>query len=171
MSDETPKVVVEAPADVEVKIVAAHDQVETLHIVAHVPAHPPREDDPHYHLFEEARARMKKLGLLKCVVDDDYCGGGIELHHMHVEFSQQADADREKVNKALGLHIEDDEAFAQWIESPGNLEALCVNHHRTHFGVHTLPHALWEAVRWRKSGTRSGAEVITSAEWDKGRRS
>jgi hypothetical protein len=83
---------------------------------------------------------------------------------MHVEFSQQEDADRAKVNAALGLHIEDDEAFAEWIESPGNLEALCVNHHRTHYGVHVLPHALWEAVRWRRSGTKSGAEFVSAKD-------
>lgn len=147
-------------------IVPAHDQRMTLHIVAHIPPHPPRTDDPHYHLFEQAKARMKKLGLWQCAINDDYCGGQIELHHMHVEFSQQEDADRAKVNAALGLHIDDDEAFAEWIESPGNLEALCVNHHRTHYGVHVLPHALWEAVRWRRAGTNSGAEFVSEKDFE-----
>jgi hypothetical protein len=56
----------------------AHDQKLTLHIIAHIPEHAPRESDPHYHLFEQAKARIKKAGLWRCIIDDDYCGGGPE---------------------------------------------------------------------------------------------
>ena len=37
--------------------VPAHDQKLTLHIEEHVQAHDPRETDPHYHLFLQAKAR------------------------------------------------------------------------------------------------------------------
>jgi hypothetical protein len=148
-------------------MVAAHDQKMTLHIVAHIAEHEMREDDPHYHLFNEAKARLKKLGLWKCALDDDYCGGGPELHHYHVEFSQQNGMDFHKVNQALGLHIESDEEFAQWIESPGNLEVLCANHHRTHFGIHVLPAPLWEPLRYRKAGVAAGGEFIAAKDLPK----
>lgn len=34
----------------ESDVTPAHDQSLTLHLIAHVPEHSPREDDPHYHL-------------------------------------------------------------------------------------------------------------------------
>lgn len=140
---------------------SAHDQKMTLHIIAHVPEHAPREEDPHYHLFEQAKSKLKKQGLYKCVIDDDLCGGQLELHHTHVEFSQINAVDTEKVEKQLGLHFENDEEFQVWVESPGNLEVLCANHHRTHFGIHVLPAPLWEALRFHKAGTAPAAEVGT----------
>lgn len=105
---------------------AAHDQSMTIHVLAHVPEHAPREDDPHYHLFEQAKTRLKRQGLWKCAINDDLCGGQLELHHSHVEFSQANAVDPAKIEKALGLHFDDDEAFQAWIESPGNLEVLCL---------------------------------------------
>ncbi len=126
-------------ADTDDDVTEAHDQRMTVHILTHVPEHQPREDDPHYHLFNQAKARMKRQGLWKCAINDDYCGGNIELHHSHIEFSQVGSADLKRVNDAFGLHLEKDDDFQAWIESPGNLEALCEVHHRTHYGVHVLP--------------------------------
>lgn len=140
--------------------VPAHDQMITLHLKQHVEAHPTREDDPHYHLFEAAKARLKKLGLWKCVIADELCGGETELHHSWLEFSDIPEADAHKVEKALGLHFEDDEDFQRWCESPGNLEPLCENHHRTRYGVHVLPEPLWNAVRFKRAGLPAPAEFI-----------
>jgi len=144
----------------------AHDQRLTLHLLTHVPAHEPREDDPHYHLFEQVRARMKRQGLLKCAINDHYCGGNVELHHSHVEFSQANGVDLNKINKALGLDLDDDEEFYEWINSPGNLEPLCEVHHRTHFGVHVIPGPLWEPLRYRAYNAKPPAEVIPADELD-----
>ena len=143
---------------------AAHEQRETIHILAHVPEHAPREQDPHYHLFEQAKARLKRQGLWKCAIGDDLCGGGLELHHSHVEFSQVNAVDPARIEKALGLHFADDEAFQAWIESPGNLEVLCVNHHRTHYGVHVIPSALWETLRWHRAGQPAAAEFVPAKD-------
>jgi hypothetical protein len=142
----------------------AHDQRMTLHILTHVPEHEPREDDPHYHLFERVKARMKRQGLWKCVINDDYCDGNVELHHSHVEYSQINSIDIEKVNAQLGLDLDDDDEFQEWIESPGNLEPLCVVHHRTHFGVHVIPGPLWEPLRYRRKGAKPSAEFLTADE-------
>jgi len=144
----------------------AHDQRLTLHLLTHVPAHEPREDDPHYHLFEQVRARMKRQGLLKCAINDHYCGGNVELHHSHVEFSQANGVDLNKINKALGLDLDDDEEFYEWINSPGNLEPLCEVHHRTHFGVHVIPGPLWEPLRYRAYNAKPSAEFIPADELD-----
>jgi len=145
-------------------VTAAHEQRETIHILAHVPEHAPREQDPHYHLFEQAKARLKRQGLWKCAIGDDLCGGGLELHHSHVEFSQVNAVDPARIEKALGLHFADDEAFQAWIESPGNLEVLCVNHHRTHYGVHVIPSALWETLRWHRAGQPAAAEFVPAKD-------
>lgn len=145
-------------------IVPAHDQLMTLHIRQHVEDHAPRESDPHYHLFEKAKARLKRQGLWKCIVDDDLCGGQPELHHSHVEFSEIGSSDPEKVARALGLHFESDEDFQVWAESPGNLEVLCTEHHRAGYGIHQLPEPLWQAVRFKKAGAPAPAQFIPARE-------
>jgi hypothetical protein len=145
-------------------ITAAHDQMMTVHIETHVPDHAPREDDPHYHLFEQAKARLKRQGLWKCIIADELCGGEPELHHTYIEFSQINEVDPKKVQESLGLHFDNDEDFQKWAESPGNLEVLCANHHRTHYGIHVIPGPLWEALRFRMAGTEAAAEFVTADE-------
>ncbi|HET9173647.1 MAG TPA: hypothetical protein VFN97_29735 [Actinospica sp.] len=145
-------------------ITAAHDQMMTVHIETHVPDHAPREDDPHYHLFEQAKARLKRQGLWKCIIADELCGGEPELHHTFIEFSQINEVDPKKIQEALGLHFDTDEDFQKWAESPGNLEVLCANHHRTHYGIHVIPGPLWEALRFRMAGTEAAAEFVTADE-------
>ena len=147
-------------------IVAAHEQPGTLHVVASIPDHAPRAGDPYYHLFNQARARLKRQGLLKCVFSDHYCAGGPELHHSHLEFSQINASDFTRVNEALGLHLADDGEFQIWAESPGNLEVLCVGHHRTAYGVHVLPGPLWEPIRYRKAGFAPPARFYSAAQWE-----
>jgi len=145
-------------------VTAEHDQMMTIHVETHVPEHAPREDDPHYHLFEQAKARLKRQGLWKCIIADDLCGGEAELHHTYIEFSQINEVDPKKVQESLGLHFESDEEFQVWAESPGNLEVLCANHHRTHYGIHVIPGPLWEALRFRMVGTEAPAEFVTADE-------
>jgi hypothetical protein len=145
-------------------VTAAHDQMMTIHVETHVPDHAPREDDPHYHLFEQAKARLKRQGMWKCIINDELCGGDPELHHTYIEFSQINEVDPKKVEEALGLHFDNDEEFQVWAESPGNLEVLCANHHRTHYGIHVIPGPLWEALRFRMVGTKAAAEFVTADE-------
>lgn len=104
----------------------AHQQSLTLHLITNIPEHEPRESDPHYGAFLQAKARLKRQGLWKCVIGDDLCGGQVELHHSHIEFSQINATDLDKVNAALGLDLADDAAFQAWVEGPGNLEPLCL---------------------------------------------
>jgi hypothetical protein len=134
----------------------------TVHILTHVPEHAPRTDDPHYHLFEQAKSRLKRQGMWKCIIGDDLCDGNPELHHTHVEFSQINQVDEKKIMEALGLHFQSDEEFQTWAESPGNLEVLCANHHRAHYGIHVIPGPLWEALRFHKTGTGPAAEFVSS---------
>jgi hypothetical protein len=127
----------------------AHDQRLTLHILCHIPAHEPRESDPHYKLFHQAKERLRKQGLLNCAIDGCTYPGPMELHHEKIEYSLSGGVDITKFNKLYGLHLDDAE-FADFIEGPGNLEVLCPCHHRTHMGVHCLPEPLWNAIRvWR----------------------
>ena len=137
----------------------AHDQRMTVHILTQTPPHEPRPGDPHYDLFAAAKTRLKRQKLWKCAINDDYCGGDIEMHHTHIESTPIKFEDLHKVNEAFGLHLDNDEEFAAWIESPGNLEALCVVHHRTTYGVHALPNPLWEPLRYRKANAKPAAEV------------
>lgn len=149
-------------------VTVAHDQAMTLHVLAHIPDHAPREDDPHYHLFEQAKSRLKRQGLWKCIIGDDLCGGEPELHHTFIEFSQINQVDPKKIQQALGLHFENDEDFQAWAESPGNLEVLCSQHHRAHYGIHVIPGPLWEALRFRRAGSEAAAEFVPASEADNG---
>lgn len=143
---------------------AAHDQMTTLHIQQHVEEHAPREGDPHYRLFEQAKARLKRQGLWKCIIDDELCGGVPELHHSVVEFSEIPAVDHQKVARFLGLHFENDEDFQQFVESAANLEVLCSNHHRTHYGIHVLPEPMWLAVRLKDAHVQAPAEFIPAKD-------
>jgi hypothetical protein len=144
--------------------VAAHDQASTIHLLQHVPTHDRREDDPHYRLFEQAKARLKRQGLWHCMIGDDLCDGEPELHHTFIEFSQINEVDPAKVAQGLGLHFEDDEDFQAWAESPGNLEVLCRAHHIGGLGIHSIPGPLWEAIRFRRAGTAPAAQVVTGKD-------
>lgn len=141
-------------------LIAAHDQKTTLHIVEHYPAHEPRASDPHYHFFNEARARLKKLGKLHCWVNNADCAGQIELHHSLVEFAlaNAIDLSRfEELYPEFGVKSDDD--FLRFIEQEGNLTPLCKIHHTGIYGVHCLPYPIWLPQRMQKAGMRP-AEII-----------
>src|SRR5260370_7962170 len=50
------------------QVTVAHDQAMTLHVLSHIPDHQPPEDDPHYHLFELATARLKPQKIWNCIL-------------------------------------------------------------------------------------------------------
>ena len=129
-----------------VGLTPAHQQRLTLHLLEFFPEHEPREHDAHYAAFNAMKRRAKAAGLDKCVV----CGKvPVEWHHTLVEFAFQNGVDVAKLDTAFGLHLTEEE-FADWVESPGNAEPLCVAHHRGAEAVHSLPEPIWNAVRtWR----------------------
>lgn len=127
----------------------AHDSSVTVKFIERYPAHEPREKDPHYKYFHQAHDRMKKAGLLKCNVFSKAHYGQIELHHDKVEFAHINDIDEAKFNELYGLHL-DDEQFQIYVESEGNLEPLCTEHHRGVLGVHSLPEPEWNTLRASK---------------------
>lgn len=137
---------------------AAHDQKLTVHILCHIPEHEPRESDPHYAAFRNARTRMAAAGLLVCAVPSCKYPGPIELHHQLIEFSMQGGVDVAKFDEVYGLHL-DAVSFADFVNSPGNLEPLCAVHHRTHLGIHAIPGPLWDAIRVWKDDLPPAAEV------------
>lgn len=129
---------------------AEHDQAETHRYVVHFPAHPPRKEDPHYKDFEAYRRRTKATA--KCVIGahrDDFseCGGELELHHSHVEFSLQNGVDLAWL-EADYPGISDPDSIGAWVESADNLEWLCERHHRGAGGVHNASASDFEAERY-----------------------
>ena len=134
-----------------------HERTRRIMLVERYPAHEPRQHDPHYHAFNAARRRMRAAGLLRCTV----CGAcsHVELHHAWVEFAIQNAVDVEKLDEAAGLHLSDEE-FKDWVESPGNLEPLCVLHHRGLMGVHNLPEPDWRALRIQDASYAPLAQIL-----------
>lgn len=128
----------------------AHDQVFARSYVVHYPEHPPRKDDPHYKDFEEFRRRTKATA--KCSVgehrnDFSECGGELELHHAHVEFSLQNGVDLKWLETDYPGISNPDEVGA-WVESAQNLVWLCEVHHRGPGGVHTATASDYEAEKY-----------------------
>jgi hypothetical protein len=131
-------------------VTKAHQEEVTVRFIERWPDHEPREQDPHYALFNAAKRRMKRQGLLKCAVASSYHWGPIELHHDKVEFAHINDVDVGKFNALYGLHL-DDEGFRVFVEQEGNLEPLCQLHHRGQEGVHSLPEPQWRVLRVARS--------------------
>lgn len=135
----------------------AHVQQQTIHVTEFYPDHEPRESDPHYKLFEVTRARLKRLGLLVCW----RCGAAdqIQLHHAVIEFALANGVDIEQfAAKYPEFHVTDDESFARFVESEGNLLPLCKGCHIGEEAIHLLPYPLWVAGRcWRTDLPRPAA--------------
>jgi hypothetical protein len=116
----------------------------------HYPAHPARKDDPHYVDFEAYRRAHKATAL--CAIgehrgDFSECGGGLELHHAHVEFSLQNGVDLKWLEKDYE-GISDPDKVGAWVESGANLVFLCEFHHRGHGGVHVASASDYEAEKY-----------------------
>ena len=140
----------------------AHDENVDIRFIERWPEHEPRAKDPYYKYFNQAKARMKKLGLYKCNVPSQYHYGQLEAHHVKVEFAHLNDVDVDKFNQAYGLHLDDD-AFKKYVEEEGNLEILCVLHHRGQEGIHSLPDPEWNLLRIAKD-TSSPISVLSNSE-------
>ena len=141
-------------------LTAAHTQTETIRLVVAYPAHLPRESDSHYKAFHAARARLARLGALKCWIGNAECSRGPgELHHEKVEYSLIADVDVAKFDEAYGLHLSDED-FLAYVEGEGNLLPLCAQHHRGHLGIHTLPGPLWIIQKYLKAGLSAPARAV-----------
>jgi len=141
----------------------AHFQTRTVHIRQYVPYHPTRVDDPYYRLFDQARARMKRLGLLKCAVAGCTAPESeIEAHHTLCEFSMSNGVDIAKF-EALhpDLHVESDDDFQRFVEGQGNLTPYCKLHHTGDLGVHVLDGPMFELLPVWKDGLPLPAERVT----------
>jgi len=150
-----------SPSLPDIKMVPAHEQSITLHIVECYPSHEPRESDPHYHYFNEARARLKRLGKLKCWIGNEDCAGQIELHHSAVEFALANGVDLSKFEELYPeFKITCEEDFLRCIEGEGSLTPLCKIHHTGILGVHSLPYPNWLPQKFWKKGTVAPAHSV-----------
>lgn len=127
---------------------AAHDQTQTISGIIHYPEHGARAEDPNFAEFEAAKKRLKDAGKYVCVV----CGTDqqIELHHGKCEYSLMNAVDVVKFDAEYGLTLTDAD-FAAFVDSPGNLEPLCLKHHRGSEGIHVMPEPLWGLLRVLKA--------------------
>ena len=131
---------------------AAHAQAETHRYTVRFPAHPPREQDPHYKDFEAFRRRTKDTA--QCAIgahrgDFSECSldKPLELHHAHVEFSLQNGVDLAWLEKDYP-GISDPNEVGAWVESADNLTWYCVAHHRGPGGVHVCSASDFEAEKY-----------------------
>ena len=130
-------------------VTPAHDQSVDNKYIVHYPAHYPRQQDPQYPLFEAYRKQT--VATAKCYIGErvgfQYCTGGLELHHAHLEFSTVNGALWQAVAKDYPS-VTDENALQAWAESEPNFRWLCQYHHRGHAGAHVASHADWEAGQY-----------------------
>lgn len=135
----------------EGKTVAAHTQAITNHYTIAFPAHPARENDPHYRDFEKYRKDHIDTAVCHFAErrggDTSECGGNLELHHSHVEFSMQNGVDLALLERDYPGISNPDEVGA-WVESGDNLIFYCEKHHRGHGGVHHASASDFEAEHY-----------------------
>jgi hypothetical protein len=130
--------------------VAAHDQAVSHRYMLHYPAHPARKDDPHYVDFEAYRRRT--VATARCAMgahrgDVTDCGGGLELHHAHIEFALQNGVDLAWLERDYP-GVSNPGQVGAWVESAANLIWLCERCHRGHGGVHVATASDYEASRY-----------------------
>jgi len=128
----------------------AHDQSITNRYVVHFPEHSPRENDPHYKDFNAFRKATKDTA--KCSLgehrnDFSDCGGGLELHHAHIEFSLQNGVDLRWLEVDYP-GVSNPEEVGEWVESAANLMWLCEKHHRGVGGIHHASASDFEAEKY-----------------------
>jgi hypothetical protein len=128
----------------------AHDQAITHRYTVHYPAHPAREDDPHYVDFEHYRRQTKATAV--CAMgehrgDFSDCHGQLELHHAHIEFSLQNGIDFKWLERDYP-GISDPAQVGAWVESAANLVWLCESCHRGPGGVHVAAASDYEAEKY-----------------------
>lgn len=138
--------------------VAAHVERVTMRLRRWYPEHEPRAQDPHYDVFRAARERMRNAGLLVCW----RCRATkeIELHHAFVEWALRAGVDVSMLVKVCPeFHVTDEESFARWINSEGNLLPLCRECHRGRQGIHRMDYPSWAPGRFWRAGYPAPCEV------------
>lgn len=143
----------------------AHAQAFTHAYHVAYPAHPARQDTPHYvdfdayHRAHRATARCeigKRIGYQTCKdaqanpaapasVESEQ--PGLELHHAHIEFALQNGV----TLAALEVDypgISDPTQIGAWVESGANLVWYCAAHHRGVGGAHSASHSDFEAAHY-----------------------
>lgn len=138
-----------------------HSANESHRYTLHYPPHGPRKGDPHYVDFEHYRRLTKPTA--KCYVGErkgfDECGGSLELHHAHIEFSLTNGVSFLALEKDYP-GISDPNKVGAWVESEANFRWLCEYHHRsTEAGAHSIAHADWEANQYVSHFTERVANV------------
>jgi hypothetical protein len=153
--------------------VAAHEQAgahleqRTLREVVAYPPHGPRESDPHYKIFNEAKHRLvhvlgagcwiggATLAQIRAGLDPGHrCHGAaqLEAHHAVAEFAGLNEVDWAKVAKDFpqaGIHSDED--FLRFAESEGGLMILCDKHHRSAgTGIHSVTYPAWLLDRYAR---------------------
>jgi hypothetical protein len=142
-------------------LTAAHTETVTYHVVLMFPEHLPRAGDPHYKVFNETRARLKRLGQLVCWIGNKDCAGDIELHHSVLEDALINDVDRIKVALDHPVFTTDNDAtFLDLVQGEGNLLPLCRYHHIGGGGIHSMPYPGWQVQRWLKDGIAAPSRAL-----------
>ena len=155
--------------------VSGHSTPKTLREIAYYPEHGPRDSDPNYKVFHEARHHLIDVLGVGCWIggatkaqietglpEDHRCHGatGLEAHHHIAEYAGLNEIDWRKVAADFPqLGITSDEEFLRAAESDGGLLILCSKHHRAPYhGIHAITEPVWKLDRYARDEWEFEAE-------------
>jgi hypothetical protein len=118
------------------KIVVGHDEIRHLVDIIHYDDHPQRTES---HEFIAIRKAFHDAGA-KCVVDNGYCEGHIEIHHEEIEYSASTEVDWKRILQDLGFDHVDDKK---------QMTPICHKHHiGTGTGKHMITDPAWRLQKY-----------------------
>lgn len=112
--------------------------VEKHHVLKHLTSlelYPDHSDRFESAEFRHAKEQFHKQHA-KCFIDNEYCEGHIEIHHMIIEWAESNAVDWDKV-KEFYPKVDD-------VDDTEQLVPICTLHHRKPLtGIHYLPYNQW----------------------------
>lgn len=123
------------------KIVVGHDEIRHLVDIMHYDDHPARVETPEFHHNkEELHAKIKSGEIEACLINNGYCEGQTEIHHFHVEYSENSAVDWILVQKDVKISNPD---------AMENLFPACHKHHMgTGTGIHMMSYPAYKVQRY-----------------------
>lgn len=122
------------------KVVAAHDQFETLQEVIHYEDHDKRTESAE---FRSAKKQLHAQNV-PCYINNGHCSGHLEVHHSIIEYSAATEVDFDKVRA--------DYPNVQDVDDIDQMMVLCEKHHRgVGTGIHKISYPAWILQKYLKA--------------------
>jgi hypothetical protein len=118
------------------KIIVGHDEIRHLVDIIHYADHPDRIETAAFRTAkEDFHRRIAAKEIAPCFIDNGFCDGHTEIHHMYVEYSAGTAVDWALVQAIVPITDPD---------MMPNFQPLCHKHHMgAATGIHMVTYPAW----------------------------